>query len=155
MTVTLRLRKADLEVLATVDSLLEGDQFRGFPYSGKQMKAWTSLYERVLKAELKPRKSKTATISVSDALNCFRGVLGKRLVVPAGNAGPAWWSQLQNRINASGLTAPLCTEAARIAGDQWKGPIKGESIIRQADALLSDYQHEFDLPEAAEDMTEL
>lgn len=154
MPVTLRLRKADLEVLATVDSLLETAD----GLTGKQMKAWSSLYERVLTAEMRPRKSKPA-LSVVAAIECFRGVLGKRLVVPAGNPGPSFWAPLQNRINASGLTPDHCTEAARAAGFAWKGPIKAESIIRQADVLLSEAgalaNVPQETPQEVESMTEL
>ncbi len=154
MAVTLRLRKIDLEMLAEVDTVLGalGDEI-----SSKQLKAWSNFYDRVVAAELKPRRSKPAGISVMEAIETFRGVLGKRLVVPAGQATAMWWAPLQKRISASGLTRAHCEEAARVAAATWKGPIKAESIIRQADTLLSEYQAEVsDLaPLEVEDMQEL
>ncbi len=131
---TLRLRKSDLEILAEADSFM---MCGSGAISAKQEKAWSSFYERVLKAEMKPRGVKKHGPSVTDALALFRGVLGLRLVIPAGNPGASWYAPLQKRINDSGLTPEHLVEAAKLAADTWKGPIKAESIIRQADVLLS------------------
>ncbi len=128
---TIRLRKVDLEMLAEVDTHVTCE---AGTLSAKQIKGWSAFYERVMAAEIKP----ACVLSVKAAIESFRGVLGGRLVLPAGNPGAGWFSQMQKRINSSGLTVPLCLEAARLAGLEWKGPIKAESIIRQADVLLSE-----------------
>mgnify|MGYP001577741393 CR=1 FL=1 len=152
MATTLRLRKADLELLAAVDTHVTCEN--GESISAKQVRAWSIFYERVLTAEMRPRK--TSVLSVTAAIEAFRGVLGKRLVVPAGNPGAGWYAQLQNRINSSGLTPELCRTAAEMAAVMWKGPIKAESVIRQADVLLSDAaEAAVEAPQEVPDMTEL
>ncbi len=51
------------------------------------------------------------------------------------------------------------TAGARAAGVAWRGPIKAESIIRQADVLLSEAGAEVNVqgaaPQVIESMTEL
>lgn len=152
MPVRITLRKKDLEILAAVDEV-----GLSLDFSAKQMKLWSSFYERVLAAEMKPRK-KASGLTVAQAIEIFRGALGRRLVVPAGTPGPEWFIALQRRINSSGLTAELAKAAAETAGATWKGSIKAESIIRQADTLLSDSNRDYlgaSLPAEAVDMTEL
>lgn len=136
MAVKLTLRKADLEVLAVVDDMLEGQRHDGL--TPAQWKAWSSFSQRVQAAEMKPKTKRGAGLKVADAVEIFRGVLGRRLVLPAGQPGPVWYIQLQNRINASGLTKEHLEAAAKVAAAQWRGPVKAESIIRQCDVLLSD-----------------
>jgi hypothetical protein len=153
----MRLRKADREILAVIDSYVESDSGAMSP---NQMKAWTSFYERVLRDELKGPKKRGGGLTVADAVKVLQGVLGRRLVLPAAfpRCGQSWYVQLQNRINASGLTAAHLTAAANVAADQWRGPIKAESLIRQADVLLADAEEVEYAGEAAPqeaDMTEL
>lgn len=151
MSITIRLRKADLEILAIADAVMDGRHGR---VGSAHSRAWSSLMERVTAAEMRPRKPKPS-ISVNAAVTAFRGVLGNRLVMPAGNPGPGWWSQLQSRLNASGMTEALCTEAARAAGSAWRGPIKAESIIRQADVLLSEAGAEANAPAAPQEVEDM
>jgi hypothetical protein len=151
--VGLRLRKADLEILALVNTEIHS----GAIDWDKEYKQWDSFYRRVL-ASQKPKDKTASSLSVRAAIDIFRGVLGRRLIVPAGSPPPSWYITLQNRINASGLTPALAKAAAEMAGASWKGAIKAESIIRQADALLSEGHVETlsrSLPEEAKDMDEL
>lgn len=155
MPVRITLRKSDLEILAVADSFMTCGSGA---LSSKQEKAWTSFHERVLAAELKPKKEKGEGISVRKAIEVFRGVLGRRLVIPAGSPSPGWWAQLQKRLNDSGITEELAKRGAEVAGAQWKGLIKAESIIRQIDGLLSDASISnmgTQLKPEAEDMTDL
>lgn len=134
----MKLRKADRAVLEVIDDLLadywddEDDEDHK-----RNRKAWSSFFERVGLDGAKA-KQRSNGISVKEAIKVFQGVLGKRLVLPAGNPSAAWFIALQNRLNQSGVTAALAAEAAKAAGAEWRGPIKAESIIRQCDTLLSE-----------------
>ncbi len=130
---TVRLRKADLELLATIDKAIES----GHLLVGKQVKAWSGFYERLLGAEMRPKR-KVGVFSVQAAIGVIKDVLGMRAVLPAGSASQAWYAQMQKRITDSGLNHDLMKEAAGVAGMLWRGPIKVESVIRQADVLLSE-----------------
>ncbi len=157
MAIRFPMRKADLDIIAALDEEVTNGNGRLSP---KQIKDWVSFHERVLKAQLAPKKKKGSGISVAKAVEVLRGVLGKRLVLPASwpNAGPLWFIPLQNRINASGLTAAHIEAAGKVAAAQWRGGVKAESIIRQTDMLLSDANMEklgLSLPEPAEDMVDL
>ena len=129
----MRLRKSDREILASLDSIIED----GTPLTGDQRKAWSSFYERVLAEEMKKERA-AAGYSVKAAIEASKGVLRSRLVLPAGQPSRVWFIQLQNKINNSGLTEELITKAAEIARDTWRGPVKFESLVRQADSLLSE-----------------
>ena len=156
MAIRLTLRKADLEILAVMDEI--ATEGTAPVLSPKQLKAWSSFHERCLAAEMKPKKNKGEGISVRKAIEVFRGVLGRRLVVPAGSPSPGWWAQLQKRLNDSGITEEHAQKAAEIAGANWKGLIKAESIVRQIDTLLSEATISnmgTQLKPEAEDMTDL
>jgi hypothetical protein len=149
------LRKADLEILAVVDDLLDG---LAEGLSPKQHKAWSLFHERVLAAEMKPKKEKQAEgIPVRTAIEIFRGALGRRLVEPVGRPSQWWFVRLQNKLNDSGVTDELARRAAEVAGAQWKGSIKVESIINNVDRLLSDSNMDLmaDVKSEAQDMIEL
>lgn len=137
----MRFRKADYELIEALDSVVDDIVDGTVPsLSKQQQKAWSSFYERVQKAAMKPKNS-GGGLSVREAVTVLQGVLGRRLVLPAGfpRCGQVWFIQLQNRINASGLTAELVAKAGKEADKQWRnGRIKFESIIRQADTLLAD-----------------
>jgi hypothetical protein len=135
MAAKISLRKVDQDILAFVHQRIINEQFLVL---GKELKQWEALYERVKAAVDKPKRTPGEGISVARAIEVFRGALGRRLVVPAGQPGREWYIQLQRRISASGLTEALAKRAAEIAGAQWRGSIKAESIIRQADTLLSE-----------------
>jgi nucleoid-associated protein YgaU len=131
----MRLRKADRELLATIDTRIEdGELFD--EQDGKLRKAWSSFFERVL-ADDKKREGKVTGYPVRDAIKAISGVLRGRAITPAGSPGQVFFIPLQNRINASGLTEDLIVKAAKQAAKEWRGRIRVESVIRQADDLLS------------------
>lgn len=141
----MRLRKADREILAALDnSIAEGDL--DHVLSSKQLKAWSSFHERVIRDELKGKKKAGSGLTVASAVKVLDGVLGRRLVLPAAypRCGQSWFVQLQNRINASGLTEEHLKKAATEAAQAWRGRIKAESVIRQADVLLADAGDDFE-----------
>lgn len=92
-----------------------------------------------LREEDAPKKTKG--MSVGAAIEAFRGVLGRRLVLPP-NPSVGWYAQMGNRLAALGMTPELCRTAAETAARNWMGNIKAESIIRQADTLLHDSEEE-------------
>jgi hypothetical protein len=80
-------------------------------------------------------KPKGAGVGAAVAVEAFREVLGARLIAPLPSARGVW-AQIQNRLNALGLSRMDCVSAAKVAGSEWRGSIKAESIVRQADRLL-------------------
>lgn len=133
----MRLRKSDRELLAILDLRFEeGCLFEDDEREGKFSKAWHSFYERVL-ADEKKREKKETGYPVRDAIKAISGVLRGRAITPAGNPGQDFFVPLQRRINASGLTEDLIVKAAKQAMKEWRGRIRVESVIRQADDLLS------------------
>lgn len=131
----MRLRKADREMLALVDEAFAAGDIFGHDGEAKLRKAWSSFFERVL-ADEKKRDKKAAGYPVRDAVKAIKGVLRGRCVVPI-SPGQQWFVALQNRINASGLTEELIVKAAHQAAKEWRGRIRAESVIRQADDLLT------------------
>lgn len=91
-----------------------------------------------LEAAEKPRGS---GVPAAQAVEAFREVLGNRLIAPLSGARGVW-AQIQNRLNALGLSRMDCVSAAKAAAAEWRGPIKAESIVRQADRLLQAAQLE-------------
>ena len=156
MAIRITLRRADTEILAAVDDAITSG---AADLDGKQHKKWASFYERVLKAELAPKKGKDGSgVSVRRAIEVFRGVLSRRLVMPAGEPSQWWFIKLQNKLNASGITEELAKKAAEVASVEWKGNIKVESLINQVDVLCSESTTSrlgSQLKEAAEDMDDL
>lgn len=133
MAGAIRLTQAEREVLAEVDEIL-GDGFWDDPEERshkKSRKAWSSFIAKVRKSE-----AKAAGLDVKAAVEAFRGVLGSRLILPMG----AVWGMMQNRIRALGLTEADCTAIAKVAAADWAGRIKAESLVRQAEKLLSEGQ---------------
>lgn len=156
MAVRITLRKSDLVALAAANDRMYVEDRD--PQLTKLVKQWDSFYSRVLAAVNKPKASKGEGVSVRRAIDIFRGVLGRRLVEPAGNPAPFWFIQLQNKLNASGITEELAKKAAEVASVEWKGSVKVQSIINQADLLLSAHTTSrlgADLKVEAEDMSEL
>lgn len=139
MATKVLLRKEDKEILNAIDGLFTEVDLSPW-LSSKQVKQWTAFHERVIRAEMTPKKRKGEGITVTRAVDVLKGVLGKRLVLPASwpNPGKMWFIPLQNRLNSSGLQKEHIEAAAKVAAAQWKGPIKAESVIRQTDTLLSD-----------------
>lgn len=103
-------------------------------------------------------KKKSTGLAVPKAVEAFRGVLGARLIVPP-TPGPSWWAQMSRKLADYGLTEGDCRTVAKVAAAQWQGPIRAESLIRQADRLLSMSQQELPIaakhPKAGIDMEDL
>jgi len=96
------------------------------------------------KLELAEMPVKKGTyLTVPAAIDAFRGVLGNRLVAPPFSALGVL-GKMKNRIQALGLTAADCVTVAKVAGAQWQGVIKAESLVNQADKLLAESQLELD-----------
>lgn len=119
-----RFTKAEREWLVEVLEQCRGSKYRDL------------VLAKLEAAELPVKKS--AGISVMEVIGIFRGVLGNRLIAPPFTAVGVL-AQMKNRIAALGLTEALCKQAAEEAGRRWTGPIRAESIVRQADALLAPY----------------
>lgn len=107
--------------------------------AGNDSKTGTSIIDKLEAAELPVKKS---GLTVSDAIAAFREVLGARLVAPPFTAVGVL-SQMKNRIAALGLTRGQCTTIAKVAAAEWRGPVKAESLCRQADTLLAASQQDF------------
>lgn len=73
--------------------------------------------------------------SIREAVDAFRRALGTRLIVPPSSAG-AVYARMQQRLTELGIGPADCFEVARLAGVVWAGPIRAESLVRQADKLL-------------------
>lgn len=80
----------------------------------------------------KSEAPKGTGVDVKVAVAAFQGVLGTRLIMPMGSV----WGIMQNRIRALGLTTADCTKIAEAAKGEWRGPVKAESLVRQAEKLL-------------------
>ena len=102
-----------------------------------QTKMAMNVFEKLKNAE-KPRGS---GVPAAQAVEAFREVLGNRLIAPLSGARGVW-AAMQNRLNALGLSRMDCVSAAKAASVEWRGPIKAESIVRQADRLLQAAQLE-------------
>ncbi len=97
----------------------------------------------ISKLELAEMPVKRGTyLAVNDAVAAFKEVLGQRLVAP-GFQAVGVLSQMKNRIQALGLTRADCVSIAKTAGAQWQGPIRAESLVRQADVLMAGAQQTF------------
>lgn len=125
MAGAIRLTKAEREYLRT---WLTATGVMDFGKAGAKVKV--SLLAKLDKSE----KPKTEGLGVKEAVGAFQGVLGDRLILPMG----AVWGMMQNRIKALGLTVEQCSAIASAAGTQWSGRIKAESLVRQAEKLLTD-----------------
>ena len=74
-------------------------------------------------------------LSVKEALTAFQSVLDRRLILPPNGAG-AVFAMMQAKLKSLGLTTAQCDAIAEEAGMQWKGNIKAQSLLNQAEALL-------------------
>lgn len=95
-----------------------------------------SLLLKLEKAEMLAG-SKVRGLSPQVAAEAFKEVLGNRLVLPPSGAGGAWGA-MAARIKALGLSRSDCVRIAKTAVAEWRpGPIRAESLVRQADVLLA------------------
>lgn len=99
-----------------------------------------SVIEKLELSEFAAKKP-SHDLTVNAAINAFRGVLRDRLIVPPYSAVGVL-AAMKRRIVALGLTEETCAQVARAAAEQWRGPIRAESLVRQADALLAGVQYE-------------
>lgn len=107
------------------------------PCTGPGLSAKTSKTAQSILDKLQAATKVSLGISAKDAIAAWRSVLGSRLIEPPQGAAGVF-AQIHRRLAALGLTEDQCRRAAVAAGVRWKGPIRAESIARQADALLSD-----------------
>lgn len=132
MAGALRFTKAERELIRhALEWLRQGQD--------KSSKTAESVLEKLELAELPVRKG--SYLTVPDAISAFREVLGQRLLAPRFEARGVL-GQMKNRIQALGLTRQDCITIAKVAGEQWQGVIRAESLVRQADKLLADGQCE-------------
>lgn len=80
---------------------------------------------------------KRVGITAGQLLDEFRVILGARLVLPPSSAVGVY-AQIARRAEQLGLSIAQWRAVAREAGARWRGPIRAESIVRQADVLMSD-----------------
>lgn len=97
------------------------------------------------KLELSELPVKGSYLTVTDAISAFREVLGNRLVAP-GFQAVGVLGQMKNRIQALGLTRADCVTIAKVAGAEWQGLVRAESLVRQADKLMANGQLEISTP---------
>ncbi len=109
-------------------------------YGAKFEKLRVSVFEKLELAEMPVKRG--TYLTVTDAIAAFREVLGQRLVAP-GFQAVGVLAQMKNRIQALGLTRADCVSIAKTAGAQWQGPIRAESLVRQADVLMAGAQQSF------------
>lgn len=98
----------------------------------KARKLASVIAAKLVAAEVPKPVSGTST---REAIDAFRRALGNRLIVPPSTAGGVYAS-MQRRLTDLGIGPADCYEVARIAGVAWDGPIRAESLVRQADKLL-------------------
>lgn len=83
------------------------------------------------------KETRVPGLSARTAVEAFRRVLGNRLVLPPSGAAGAWGA-MARRLSALALTEDDCSTIAKRAAAEWRsGPIRAESLVRQADVLLA------------------
>jgi hypothetical protein len=97
-----------------------------------------TLVDKVSDAELRQKtRAGGKGLAPQVAIEAFREVLGKRLVLPL----PAEFGQLGVLLRTKGLTRMQCVSVAKTAAADWRpGPIRALSLVRQADVLLAGAQ---------------
>lgn len=130
----LRLTKSERQSLKT---LLDPVNINVGNYGNRLVKDAASILDKLELAEMPVAKG--TYLTVNDAIDAFAGVLGKRLIAPTFQAVGVR-AQMKNRIQALGLTRADCVTVAKVAGAQWQGAIRAESLVRQADKLLQESQ---------------
>jgi len=133
MAGAIRLTAAEREL---VRDLLETEAARTVRDGGARKRTATAALAKLEASELPVRKN---GLAAQTAVEAFVQVLGNRLVKPPAGAQGVWGA-MGNRLRMLGLTRGDCVTIARVAGAAWRGPIKAESLVRQADTLLSGAQ---------------
>jgi hypothetical protein len=106
-------------------------------YGSRIVKDAHAILEKLELAEMPVKKG--TYLSTNDAIAAFKEVLGQRLLAP-GFQAVGVLAQMKNRIQALGLTRQDCVTIAKVAGSEWQGVIRAESLVRQADKLLAKSQ---------------
>lgn len=135
----IRFTKPERELLHQLTSFYRESSQRNADRKTRSKLA-DSILEKLELAELPV--SKGTYLTVPDAISAFREVLGPRLVAP-GFQAVGVLAQMKNRIQSLGLTRADCVAVAKVAGIQWAGPIRAESLVRQADVLMAGAQQTF------------
>ncbi len=126
-----------LEREVTVDALLSLEKDEDVPPSSRR--AALKVIEKI-EGSMKPKKA--VGLSPVTAVEAFKEVLGNRLLAPLASANGVWGS-MGARIKALGLSRGDCVTIAKSAKAEWRnGPIKAESLVRQAESLLAAAQQE-------------
>lgn len=126
-------------------------------WGGKAKKNAESVLAKLKDSEA-PQATSRNHLTVGQAIEAFRSVLDRRLVVPPNDSGLVY-IQMSHKLKALALTREQCVQAAEQAGREWKqGNIKAQSILNQAEKLLhnaeseplpmegrSDYETRFDV----------
>ena len=128
MAAGIRFTKAERELIRNLLQWHEGKAAR------TELQAVKTAMEKLDRSELAMPKG-AGGLSVNDAIAAFREVLGNRLVVLS-SYGAGWYAQIGNRLKLLGLTRDDCIRVAKSAAAEWQGPIKAESLVRQAEYLL-------------------
>jgi hypothetical protein len=131
---TLRLTKAEHDYLTW---LLEDGAGRATLRGTPDKRALESVRTKLEVSALVKGKGRAPGISVRAATDAFRRVLGDRLVLPPSGAAGVF-AAMGKRLALLNLTEDDCEHVARAAAARWRGPVKAESLIRQAETLLSD-----------------
>jgi hypothetical protein len=139
-----------LERQVTVDALRGTVEFG----KGPRLRAAQSVIDKLEKST-KPKPAKATGLSATVAVEAFKDVLGSRLLAPLPNAQGVWMG-IGRRLAALGVSRMDCVAMAKSAAVLWpKGRIKAESIVRNAELLLSDVQQELPGTVEASEMDDL
>lgn len=135
-----RFTKAEADLIR---ALLETEASLARRDRGKRQAVAASALAKLETAELPVKKAQYG-VTVNEAIDAFRGVLGRRLLTPPWSAIGVL-SAMKNRLAALGLTRGDCETVARVAATEWQGTVRAESIVRQADKLMAMSQQQLDL----------
>lgn len=101
--------------------------------NAKEEKLRESILEKLEKSELVKGKGRAPGMSYGEITAAFREVLGDRLAPAMGEFVGA----VVQGVRRMGLSRSDLTTIAVVAGAQWKGRIKEQSLVNQAQVLLS------------------
>lgn len=120
----------------------ERELIRGWAYDfikGQPLKeSWRRTAESIgakLDTAEAPQVPKAKGLPVRDAIDGFRDGLGNRLLA-LDSYSTGWYAKVSNRLSLLGLTKEDCTTIARNAGQEWKGRIKVDSLVNNAERFL-------------------
>jgi hypothetical protein len=130
MKVTVTAKEGEvLKEILEIISHIKGP--RGGPTD--HTKVLTNLIGKIEKAVSSSVK-KPVELPLKDFMNMARFTLGERLKEQL-NPGPAWYKQMQMRIDSRGLTRVTAQAALDNARDTWAGDIWVDTLINSLDKL--------------------